>query len=401
MVAKILVGMLCAHLLCFSVMFLLISKRLHSRKMGMDFFAVGNFLLGSAYVLQLVEGGPAWSAMSVLNHTLTLASPVAYWLGAMRFFGHPVPLLRPLLVFAAAYSAVQVLVQWSLGPVARYAMLSGMASALFFVMALTVVYGVRTFARDLYGEMVFFAVLICGICALNAIKFYKLVTGGLDAMQMDQQFQLVFYIYMSFLATVLPPSIVWLVLRRLTDDLRNIAARDPMTQLLNRRGLTEAVQRYFLSRKAEPVHLLIADVDHFKRINDSYGHLAGDAVLCKVAEVLQSTVRRGDLVGRIGGEEFVVISLETDAAGVAQLAERVRAAVEAQSIRIKGLDKALQCTVTIGISSRFEDAGAVDSAMRQADAALYKGKAAGRNRVEVVQPAYSNQFIASRSEASA
>ena len=401
MVAKILVGMLCAHLLCFSVMFLLISKRLHSRKMGMDFFAVGNFLLGSAYVLQLVEGGPAWSAMSVLNHTLTLASPVAYWLGAMRFFGHPVPLLRPLLVFAAAYSAVQVLVQWSLGPVARYAMLSGMAAALFFVMALTVVYGVRTFARDLYGEMVFFAVLICGICALNAIKFYKLVTGGLDAMQMDQQFQLVFYIYMSFLATVLPPSIVWLVLRRLTDDLRNIAARDPMTQLLNRRGLTEAVQRYFLSRKAEPVHLLIADVDHFKRINDSYGHLAGDAVLCKVAEILQSTVRRGDLVGRIGGEEFVVISLETDAAGVAQLAERVRAAVEAQSIRIKGLDNALQCTVTIGISSRFEDAGAVDSAMRQADAALYKGKAAGRNRVEVVQPAYSNQFIASRSEASA
>ena len=401
MVAKILVGMLCAHLLCFSVMFLLISKRLHSRKMGMDFFAVGNFLLGSAYVLQLLEGGPAWSAMSVLNHTLTLASPVAYWLGAMRFFGQPVPLLRPLLVFAAAYSAVQVLVQWSLGPVARYAMLSGMAAALFFVMALTVVYGVRTFARDLYGEMVFFAVLICGICVLNAIKFYKLVTGGLDAMQMDQQFQLVFYIYMSFLATVLPPSIVWLVLRRLTDDLRNIAARDPMTQLLNRRGLTEAVQRYFLSRKAEPVHLLIADVDHFKRINDSYGHLAGDAVLCKVAEVLQSTVRRGDLVGRIGGEEFVVISLETDAAGVAQLAERVRAAVEAQSIRIKGLDNALQCTVTIGISSRFEDAGAVDSAMRQADAALYKGKAAGRNRVEVVQPAYSNQFIASRSEASA
>lgn len=110
MVAKILVGMLCAHLLCFSVMFLLISKRLHSRKMGMDFFAVGNFLLGSAYVLQLLEGGPAWSAMSVLNHTLTLASPVAYWLGAMRFFGQPVPLLRPLLVFAAAYSAVQVLV---------------------------------------------------------------------------------------------------------------------------------------------------------------------------------------------------------------------------------------------------------------------------------------------------
>ena len=91
MVASVLVGMLCAHLLCFAVMFLLISKRLHGQKMGMDLFALGNFLLGSAYVLHLLEGGPAWSAMSVVNHTLTLASPVVYWLGAMRFLGTPSP----------------------------------------------------------------------------------------------------------------------------------------------------------------------------------------------------------------------------------------------------------------------------------------------------------------------
>lgn len=229
MVASVLVGMLCAHLLCFAVMFLLISKRLHGQKMGMDLFALGNFLLGSAYVLHLLEGGPAWSAMSVVNHTLTLASPVVYWLGAMRFFGHAVPLLSPLLVFGALYSLAQVLVQWSVGPVARYAMLSGGSALLFFVMALTVIYGVRTFAKDLYGEMVFFAALISGLCVLNALKFMKLLDGGLDALQMDRQFQLVFYIYMSFLATVLPPSIVWLVLRRLTDQLRHIAARDPMT----------------------------------------------------------------------------------------------------------------------------------------------------------------------------
>ncbi len=87
MVATILVGMLCAHLLCFAVMFLLISKRLQGQKMGMDFFALGNLLLGLAYVLQLAENGPAWSEMSVVNHTLTLAAPIAYWLGAMRFLG--------------------------------------------------------------------------------------------------------------------------------------------------------------------------------------------------------------------------------------------------------------------------------------------------------------------------
>lgn len=383
MVATILVGMLCAHLLCFAAMFLLISKRLHGKKMGLDFFAVGNLLLGLAYVLQLAEGGPAWSVMSVVNHTLTLASPVAFWLGAMRFFGRPVPLLRPLLVFAAFYSMAQVLVQWSLGPVARYAMLSGVSALMFLLMAGTVVYGVRTFAKDLSGEMVFFAALIFGICVLNAVKFVKLLSGGLAALQMDADFQLVFYIYMSFLATVLPPSIIWLVLRRLTDELRNLAARDPMTQLLNRRGLNDALQLYFNSRKAVPAHALMVDVDHFKRINDRYGHQAGDTVLCHVAQVLRHTVRSGDLTGRIGGEEFVAICLDSDVDGVMQLAERLRAAIESQAVAMAGGGQMLHCTVTVGVSHHFMGAKGLEAAMQEADAALYRGKAAGRNRVEL------------------
>jgi diguanylate cyclase (GGDEF)-like protein len=374
--------MLCAHLLCFSVMFLLISKRLHGKKMGMDFFAMGNLLLGLAYVLQLVEGGPAWSVMSVLNHTLTLASPIAYGLGVMRFFGYPAPLLRPLMAFAIVYAALQVLVQWSLGPVARYALLSGMSALLFLTMALTALYGVRTFAKHLHWEMAFFALLIGGICVLNAIKFVKVLESGLDALHMDNHFQMVFYIYMSSLATVVPPAIVWLVLRRLTDDLSRMAARDPMTQLLNRRGLSEALDRYFNLRQAAPAFLMLLDIDHFKRINDNHGHQTGDAVLCRVAEVLRSTVRRGDLTGRIGGEEFVAICLGSDGAGVLQLAERVRKAVENQTIEISGSDQPLRCTVTIGVSGQFTSLQALEGAMRAADAALYRGKAAGRNRVE-------------------
>ncbi len=385
MVATILVGMLCAHLLCFSAIFLLFSQRLQGKKMGMDVFALGNLLLGVAYALQLAEKGPAWSPVSVLNHTLTLAAPMAYWLGAMRFFGVAVPLWRPLMAFAVAYGAAQVLVQWSLGPVARYALLSGTAAVLFLGMVFTVVYGVRTFAKDLQLEMVFFALLISGICALNAVKFWKILEGGLAALQMDSHFQLVFYIYMSSLATVLPPALIWLVLRRLTDELRDIAARDPMTQLLNRRGLTDALQRYFSSRRAVPAYLLVLDVDHFKRINDSYGHPAGDALLCQVAKLLRSTVRSGDLASRIGGEEFVAICLDTDAQGTMQLAERLRAAVEAQALWLAGIEHPLRCTVTIGLSPPFQDAKALDEAMRQADEALYRGKAAGRNRVEVAQ----------------
>ena len=385
MVASLLVGMLCAHLLCFAVMFLLISKRLHGNTMGMDFFALGNLLLGLAYVLQLLEGGPAWSLMSVVNHTLTLAAPIAYGLGAMRFFGYQAPLWRPLVAFAIAYAAAQCLVRWGWGPVARYAMLAGMSALLFVGMVLAVVYGVRTFAKDLYGEMVFFALLIGGIGVLNAIKFVKIVDGGLPALHMDSQFQMVFYIYMSSLATVLPPSIVWLVLRRLTDDLRSMAARDPLTQLLNRRGLSEALQQHFHSRHATPAYLLLVDIDHFKRINDTYGHHTGDAVLCQVAKVLRATVRRGDLAGRIGGEEFVAICLDTDGVGAAHLAERLRSAIESQAIHVAGSDHLLHCTATIGVSHHFASPHAWEGAMREADAALYRGKAAGRNRIEWAQ----------------
>jgi diguanylate cyclase (GGDEF)-like protein len=351
--------------------------------MGMDYFAVGNLLLASAYILQLLEGVPAWSVMSVVNHTLTLAAPIVYWLGAMRFFGRQVRLWRWLIVFSVVYVMAQLLMQWGAGPTARYAMLAATATMLFFAMTITVIYGVRTFAKDLHGEMIFFALLIGGICVLNALKFLKIVDDGLDALHMASRFQMIFYIYMSTLATIVPPSIVWLVLRRLTDNLRNMAAHDPMTDLLNRRGLLEALELYFKARNATPAYLLLMDIDHFKLINDSYGHQAGDEVICQVADLLRSTVRQGDLTGRIGGEEFVAICFETDGEGVMRLAERLRASVESEAIKVAAADRPLRCTVTVGISPHFYGAHALEDALRQADSALYRGKAEGRNRIEV------------------
>lgn len=386
--------MLCAHLLCFSVMFLLISRRLPGNRMGMDFFAAGNLLLAVAYILQLVEGGPAWSAMSVVNHTLTLAAPIAYCLGAMRFFGRPVRLWWPLVLFSVVYCFAQWLVQWSAGPATRYAMLSAMAAVLFLVMTATVIHGARTFAKDLRVEMIFFALLIGGICVLNVLKFMKVVEGGLDALHMDSRFQMIFYIYMSTLATMVPPAIVWLVLRRLTDSLRNMAARDSLTNLLNRRGLLEALQQYFNARNAAPAYLLVMDVDHFKRINDTHGHQAGDDVICHVADLLRHAVRQGDLTGRIGGEEFVAVCFDTDRQGVARLAERLRVGIESQAAKIAASDVLLPCTVTVGISAQFYGADGLEDALHQADSALYRGKAAGRNRVESADVELVGDFVA-------
>ncbi len=380
--ATVIVGILCLHLLCFGGMFLLFSSRLRGKKLGMDVFALGNFMLGMAYVLQLWGGPPGWNLVSVVNHTLTLCTPAVYFVGAMRFFGHPTPLLRPLLVVALAYTAAQAAVQWWLGTVARYAMLSGLSALIFMAMAAAAVQGVRSFARDLRAEMLFFAVLIGGIGTLNAWKCAKLLTDGMAALDMGQRFQLVFYGYMSVLAVVLAPAMIWLVLRRLTDDLRATAARDPLTELLNRRGMTDALEAHLRTRGAGTAHLLLVDVDHFKRINDTHGHKAGDVVLCRVAEVMRATLRHHDLACRAGGEEFVAICFATRTDDALQLAERLRAAIEAMTASAAADPGALiRCTATIGVSDAFTEADGLDRAMQQADDALYRGKAAGRNRV--------------------
>src|SRR3546814_15775442 len=119
------------------------------------------------------------------------------------------------------------------------------------------------------------------------------------------RFQMTFYIYMSTLATIVPPSIVWLVLRRLTDNLRNMSARDPLTDLLNRRGLLETLQLYFNARSATAAYLLLMYVDHFKRLIEPSGHTAGDAVICHVADLLLPTARRSCLTARIGRKRVV------------------------------------------------------------------------------------------------
>ena len=388
MVATVILGMLCVHLLCFCVLFMLISRRLPGRKMGMEVFALGNLLLGCAYILQLLGGKPGWSVMSLVNHTLTLCAPVAYVLGAMRFFNRPTPVWRPLLILALAYSAAQVLVQSTLGLEARQAMLAAACTLLFLCMTITLLWGTRSFARNMAVEMGVFAILIAGICGLNAMKLMLILKGGLQALDMNNRFQMVFYIYMSFLGTVIPPGAVWLALRRLTDELGSMAAQDPLTKLLNRRGLLDGLEAHFAARKAAPVHLLIVDIDHFKRINDNYGHQFGDNVLCRVAEAIQQSTRRSDLKCRLGGEEFLVLCPGLKGDEVLQLAERIRAAIAEIAIPGISLHGSVTSTATIGVSNPFITSQAFDITLQQADAALYRGKSAGRNRVQRADPEY-------------
>jgi diguanylate cyclase (GGDEF)-like protein len=165
-------------------------------------------------------------------------------------------------------------------------------------------------------------------------------------------------------------------------ELASLVLRDPLTGCLNRRGFEQELDRTVAraSRYGGEVSLLAIDVDHFKRVNDTYGHLAGDAVLRDLAHVIGGSARAGDLVARVGGEEFVMLLPHTDCESAGVVAERLLEKVRAHRCDVLRDDQRL--TVSIGIAAEQVLDDAVASALRaRADEALYVAKRLGRDRV--------------------
>ncbi|HEX6059200.1 MAG TPA: GGDEF domain-containing protein [Gemmatimonadaceae bacterium] len=170
------------------------------------------------------------------------------------------------------------------------------------------------------------------------------------------------------------------------DEAAQSARTDALTGLSNRRHFDEELTRVLAdaSRHRDETALVIADVDHFKRVNDSYGHEAGDAVLRHVTRLLQERVRPADLCARFGGEEIVILCPRTGLDGARLLAERLREAIAASPMRHGGLD--ITVTASFGVASHPRSVGDSDGLLGAADDALYEAKRDGRNRVKVASP---------------
>lgn len=169
--------------------------------------------------------------------------------------------------------------------------------------------------------------------------------------------------------------------KRLMETLRESTMRDPMTGLHNRRFLEEAVDTLIgqAQRRKCSMAFMMLDLDYFKMVNDTYGHDAGDAVLKALAKLLKQSVRASDIVIRYGGEEFLILLQDTDAASADAVAEKIRVAVADLKVQTSG--GILQKTISIGISSFPDDSDTFWQALKFADVALYHAKETGRNRV--------------------
>jgi diguanylate cyclase (GGDEF)-like protein len=171
---------------------------------------------------------------------------------------------------------------------------------------------------------------------------------------------------------------VMVELRAAMAQVVRLTRTDPLTRVLNRRGFRESITQMVTTGRRLDISwsVLMVDIDHFKRVNDQFGHEEGDRVIVAVADVLQESMRDADMVCRWGGEEFAAFLFGTELEGACQLAERLRNKIE-QAVRLPGGDPV---TVSIGVTQAATPSD-FDAVLGTADRELYRAKALGRNRV--------------------
>ncbi|MBN1531314.1 MAG: diguanylate cyclase [Spirochaetes bacterium] len=164
------------------------------------------------------------------------------------------------------------------------------------------------------------------------------------------------------------------------EQMETMARVDPLTGLANRRYLLDRLQQETARslRHGTGLSVAMVDIDDFKMINDTHGHVCGDLVLKQTAAIITESMRKEDMASRWGGEEFLLVFPETPLPGAAVIAEKIRAAVEASEVRYDGM--ALTITITVGVAQYRHEAG-IDENIRRADDAMYRGKRENKNRV--------------------
>lgn len=231
-----------------------------------------------------------------------------------------------------------------------------------------------TFARALaIGVLLFLATIQLMRLAGSLTRPFPRDSEFFDASTLN----LIYITGFTFSVLLFSISTLLMAAERLRTELEHLAAHDSLTQALTRRHMNEACGKELerCHRHGRSMALLLLDLDHFKAVNDSYGHQAGDRVLVNFVTQVNTLLRQPDQLGRFGGEEFMLLLPETSSEEAILVAERIRAICAVD-------DQAPSCTVSIGVTTNRRDTDTVDTLLARADAAMYRAKANGRNRVE-------------------
>ena len=224
----------------------------------------------------------------------------------------------------------------------------------------------------------FVSVMLCIATANEGLRLATALTMSVGETLFDRQPQNLLHITAyPVLMLLMAIGMVLLATDRLRSELEYLATHDSLTNTLTRRHMSETCEQEVARcrRHGRSMALLALDLDHFKAINDAHGHQTGDSALIRFVDTVNALLRRGDELGRFGGEEFIVLLPETTQTEAMLVAERIRATCEADT-------STPRYTVSIGVAAYLSATDTVDKLLAQADAAMYRAKASGRNRVE-------------------
>jgi diguanylate cyclase len=367
-------------LLTFMLSMLLAITRAHHKEVrGPGYWAVGNLVIGLGMVLVLIQLD-APKALFLPGMALIGAGLSLYINGIQAFIGkepdHRIPIaVFLLLVIIDAYFMV----------LKQDVRTTVIVSAVIF--AAIYLYCARlTFSRDegIVGNLYWITSSLYLLMALLMLgrSIYASRVGA-EVFDTFATWPVNAYTFMlGAVSQFFVSSLFVLMLSyKLSQNLESLATIDSLTSTLNRRGLEEAALKMqdICKRINLSMAVLMIDIDHFKKVNDKYGHLTGDDVLRHLAKVIASILRSSDVLGRYGGEEFCVFLPNTTESDALGLAERIRAAVEASPINLNR--NVIKVTVSIGVADSVRAGYDFKGLVATADSAMYGAKNGGRNRV--------------------
>jgi diguanylate cyclase (GGDEF)-like protein len=365
---------------------LLLAYRSQKRFPGLEWWSAAGLITGTV-PLQVAAADDLQLLGGALGATLSLIAALScIGAGMARYTGRKFPLTAYLGV-AVAWTTIETVgsaaglpLRYRIGPFAL--LTAGLAAA-----AATQL--VRSGLTSKLASHRLTAGLFFLMSAFAAGRGLWILVFGLGSTQfgpgMIHPYGLLTFQAIQTLISVSLLAMVWSRLdQELQEQLRTVeelSIQDPLTGALNRRGFARHVEPQFdaARRHDRPFSLICLDLDHFKRVNDTHGHDAGDAVLRLLVTTLLPHLRASDHVARMGGEEFVVALPETGLEGALTLAERLREAVEASPAELSS--GALPVTCSFGVAGRQPDDAELSQLLSRADAALYEAKRSGRNRV--------------------
>lgn len=349
------------------------------RRDGLGMWAVGLLVHALAYGLLLLRGSVSdWLSIWLANVMLSLA--FALVLAAIcQFRLHPLswwPMALPVLATALGFAIAK-------DDYALRLQLSGILISVQFILILWFLWRPQPVQAGA-GIWLLSAGLALQITLLLA-RMLLVLLRGVPAGGLMQPGGTQSLIFMVGFSVIILSSLGFILMAKDRADAQNhyFATHDGLTGVFNRRALMSALERDLARavRNKEQYSLILLDVDHFKRINDNYGHPVGDQVLCHISQVLATKLRAQDMVGRYGGEEFLLLLPNTSLAGALQLAEVLRAQVQAVVCNVEG--RALAVTISLGVVGGWPQPGASwQPLLHAADQALYRAKSQGRNQVQ-------------------